>query len=318
LTLKRFKANLPSSNDLQWQAFPARNIHCASIMVQLCNNLSFEIAQYPEELVTYGGNGQCLANWAQFWLIMQMLSDTEMGETMVLNSSHPQGVYPSEIITDSRIPENALDHWKELMQGFAREEVQPVHSPSRPLLQISNGMCVPNYSTGAHYADFFALGVSNYGQMTAGSFCYIGPQGIVHGTTITLMSAAAQHKIKYGNPASNVGEGQLESQALKVKQVSYPFPSQHIIQTDRNEPENCQEKQPLVYLSSGLGGMSGAQAKAGIIASVTSVIVEVRPEPIVKRFNQKWVDEIITDLDVLIKRIRQLRKDKQVSSIGKD
>lgn len=312
---------MPNSDDLHWQAFLARNIHCASIMVQICNNLSVEIAQYPEELVTYGGNGQCLANWAQFWLIMQLLANLDLGETLVLNSSHPQGVYPSEYVSvDVMIPSDSREHWKELMQGFARQLVQPLHSPTRPLLQISNGLCVPNYSTGIHYSNYFALGVSNYGQMTAGSFCYIGPQGIVHGTTITLMSAAAQYRAKYGNPSGNKNDErmqQFEVEAFAIKQVQYPFPSDHIVQEECKKEPKCQDSEPLVYLSSGLGGMSGAQTKAGLIAGVISVIAEVRPEPIMKRFNQKWVDEIISDLDILIKRIRCLRKNRQVSSIGK-
>ncbi|GBN31573.1 Urocanate hydratase, partial [Araneus ventricosus] len=210
-------------------------------MLMIMNNLDPKVAQFPHELVTYGGNGQVFSNWAQFWLVMKYLIKMTRSQTLVMMSGHPLGLFPS--------------------------------NPPGPRMILTNGMMVPNYSTRINYDRLFALGVTMYGQMTAGSYCYIGPQGIVHGTTLTLMNAGR----KYLNVSDMTGK---------------------------------------VYVSSGLGGMSGAQAKAAVICGCIGVISEVDPCVLQKRYDQGWVQEMIDDLDSLISRIRECRKKKITTSIG--
>ncbi|KAF8766624.1 Urocanate hydratase like protein [Argiope bruennichi] len=221
--------------------YPAQCQEAAAIMLMIMNNLDPKVAQFPHELVTYGGNGQVFSNWAQFWLAMKYLSKMTRSQTLVMMSGHPLGLFPS--------------------------------NSSGPRMVITNGMMVPNYSTRINYDRLFALGVTMYGQMTAGSYCYIGPQGIVHGTTLTLMNAGRKY--------------------LNVNDMS-----------------------GKVYISSGLGGMSGAQAKAAVICGCIGVISEVDPCVLQKRYDQGWVQEITADLDALIARIRECRKKRITTSIG--
>jgi len=232
--------------DLPMKAYPIGEYPCktrsaAAIMHMIMNNLDPRVAQFPHELVTYGGNGQVFSNWAQFRLVMHYLSQMSDEQTLVLNSGHPLGLFPS-----------------------------PVHAPR---VVISNGMVIPNYSSRDQYDKMFALGVTMYGQMTAGSFVYIGPQGIVHGTTLTVLNAGRKY--------------------LGLKDLS-----------------------GRVLLTSGLGGMSGAQAKAATICGCIGVVAEVSYEALKKRYDQGWILEIIDDLDQLITRLRTARKNKEVTSIG--
>jgi urocanate hydratase len=201
-------------------------------MLMIMNNLDPAVAQFPEELITYGGNGSVLSNWAQYHLLMYYLSRMTDQQTLTMSSGHPNGLWPS--------------------------------SPSMPRVVITNGLVIPNHSSPMDYDRLYALGVSQYGQMTAGSYCYIGPQGIVHGTTITIL---------------NAGRKYLGSSSLAGK----------------------------VYVSSGLGGMSGAQGKAGSICGAISVIAEVDFAALNKRHKQGWVHEVVTDLDSCIAAIRRAR-----------
>ncbi|GMS95974.1 hypothetical protein PENTCL1PPCAC_18149, partial [Pristionchus entomophagus] len=219
----------------------ARSKTCGAIILMILNNLDPKVAQFPRELVTYGGNGQVFSNWLQFRLVIRYLENMANDQTLVLYSGHPLGVFPS--------------------------------SPAAPRLTITNGMMIPNYSSKELYNKFFALGVTQYGQMTAGSFCYIGPQGIVHGTTITVMNAGRRY----------LG---VESLAGKV------------------------------FVTSGLGGMSGAQPKAGRIAGCIAVIAEINEDALRKRLDQKWLDEYTKDLDKLVEKIKLYRGMKIVVSIG--
>lgn len=222
--------------------FPCRFVHAAARMLMISNNLDERVAQHPHELITYGGNGAVFQNWAQYRLTMKYLSEMTDEQTLVMYSGHPMGLFPS-------------------------------HSDA-PRVVVTNGMVIPNYSSQDHWEKFNALGVSQYGQMTAGSYMYIGPQGIVHGTTITILNACRRiGKTEHGNG-------------------------------------------PMLFVSSGLGGMSGAQPKAGKIAGVISVIAEINPLAVRKRFSQGWVDEVISDLDRLILRIREARKDNASVSIA--
>lgn len=223
------------------EQYPAKTVKAAAVMHMIMNNLDPHVAQFPQELVTYGGNGQVFSNWAQFWLVMHYLSEMSDAQTLVLYSGHPLGLFPSD--------------------------------PRSPRLVITNGMVVPNYSSRANYDDMFALGVSMYGQMTAGSYCYIGPQGIVHGTTLTVL---------------NAGRKYLHLDSLSGK----------------------------VFLTSGLGGMSGAQAKAAVICGCIGVVAEVSEEALKKRHEQGWLLEYTDNLDNLIRRIREARRKKEVTSIG--
>ncbi len=206
--------------------FPHKSKQAAAIMLMLSNNLDGAVAQHPHELITYGGNGAVFQNWAQYLLTMKYLSEMTDEQTLVLYSGHPMGLFPSH--TDA------------------------------PRVVVTNGMVIPNYSSPDHWEKFNALGVSQYGQMTAGSFMYIGPQGIVHGTTITLMNAA------------------------------------------RKVRGSVQDEKCLLFVTSGLGGMSGAQPKAANIAGVVSIVAEVNPKAARKRYNQGWVDEITEDADKAI------------------
>ena len=224
--------------------YPAKCTEAAAIMLMIQNNLDPLVAQHPYELITYGGNGTVFQNWAQYLLTMQYLSRLERDQTLVLYSGHPLGVFPSPA--------------------------------SGPRLVLTNGMVVPNYSSKEDYERMEALGVTSYGQMTAGSFMYIGPQGIVHGTAITVLNAARRY--------------------LGV-----------------DGPEQMGGK---VFVSSGLGGMSGAQAKAGVIAGGIAVVAEVNPKAVAKRHAQGWVMEVESDLDRLLRRVEKARRNKEALSIG--
>lgn len=223
--------------------YPARSRQAAAIMLMINNNLDYAVAQHPHELITYGGNGAVFQNWAQYRLTMQYLAKMTDEQTLVMYSGHPMGLFPSH--------------------------------KDAPRVVVTNGMVIPNYSKQDDWEKFNALGVSQYGQMTAGSYMYIGPQGIVHGTTITVMNAARM-RLKAG-------------------------------ETDIHG---------MLFVSSGLGGMSGAQPKAGNISGVVSVVAEINPKVVKKRFDQGWVDEIHTDLDKLIARIREAQTKKEAVSFA--
>jgi urocanate hydratase len=225
-------------------AYPARCPQAAAIMLMIQNNLDPVVAQHPHELVTYGGNGTVFQNWAQYHLTMRYLSEMTDRQTLVLYSGHPVGLFPSH--------------------------------PDAPRLVVTCGMVIPNHSTPEDYDRLSALGVTSYGQMTAGSFMYIGPQGIVHGTTITLLNAGRRY---LGLPP----EADLAGK---------------------------------VFVTSGLGGMSGAQAKAAVITGAVGVVAEVNPKPLYKRHEQGWLQEVETDLDRLVRRIEQARADREALSIG--
>ncbi|MFP4543206.1 MAG: urocanate hydratase [Candidatus Kapaibacterium sp.] len=220
--------------------FPHNSKQAAAIMLMLSNNLDYAVAQHPNELITYGGNGAVFQNWAQYRLTMKYLSEMTNEQTLVLYSGHPLGLFPSH--------------------------------KDAPRVVVTNGMVIPNYSAQDHWEKFNALGVSQYGQMTAGSFMYIGPQGIVHGTTITILNAGRLH-----------GGGSLAGR---------------------------------LFVTSGLGGMSGAQSKAAVIAGAVGVIAEINPAAVQKRHVQGWVDEVYTDLDKLIVRIKSAKLQKEAVSIA--
>lgn len=222
--------------------YPYQSKQAAAIMLMLTNNLDDAVAQHPRELIVYGGNGAAFQNWAQYLLTMKYLATMTDEQTLVIYSGHPMGLFPSH--------------------------------KDAPRVVITNGMVIPNYSSMDNWERFNALGVSQYGQMTAGSFMYIGPQGIVHGTTITVLNAKRMQRAKYPS-----GKG-------------------------------------VLFVSSGLGGMSGAQPKAGNIAGVVSVIAEVNYKAVAVRRSQGWVDEVFTDLDKLIPRIRQAVDADEVVSIA--
>ena len=223
--------------------YPARCRQAAAIMLMIQNNLDPKVAQHPHELITYGGNGAVFQNWAQYRLAMQYLSEMTDRQTLVMYSGHPLGLFPSH--------------------------------PDAPRVVVTNGMVIPNYSKPDDWERLNALGVSQYGQMTAGSYMYIGPQGIVHGTTITVMNAARKR----------FTAGRTDTRGM-------------------------------LFVSSGLGGMSGAQPKAGNISGVVSVIAEVNPKAAQKRYEQGWVDELHEALDELIPRIRQAVMAKEVVSLA--
>lgn len=226
------------------EEYPAKTKKAAAIMLMIQNNLDSAVAQYPNELITYGGNGTVFQNWAQYLLTMKYLSEMTENQTLVIYSGHPLGLFPS--------------------------------SPEAPRLVLTNGMVIPNYSSKHDYDRLAALGVTSYGQMTAGSFMYIGPQGIVHGTMITLLNAGRKY--------------------LKLP------------------PEkNLAGK---VFVTSGLGGMSGAQAKASVIAGAIGVIAEINPEAINKRYNQGWLMEVEENLDKILLRLEKARNDKLPLSLG--
>jgi urocanate hydratase len=222
--------------------YPAQCQQAAAIQLMLQNNLDPAVAQHPEELITYGGNGAVFQNWAQYLLTMQYLSEMTEEQTLHLYSGHPMGLFPS--------------------------------SKDAPRVVVTNGMMIPNYSKPDDWERFNALGVTQYGQMTAGSFMYIGPQGIVHGTTITVMNAFRK---KWGQHSPPKGK---------------------------------------LFLTAGLGGMSGAQPKAGNIAGCITLCAEINPAAAHKRHQQGWVDELIEDLDLLIVRVKKAKADQEVVSIA--
>ncbi len=223
--------------------FPHKSIQAASIMLMLSNNLDYAVAQHPHELITYGGNGAVFQNWAQYLLTMKYLAEMTDEQTLVLYSGHPMGLFPSH--------------------------------KDAPRVVVTNGMMIPNYSSKDDWERFNALGVTQYGQMTAGSFMYIGPQGIVHGTTITVMNA--------GRKRLKPGETDLRGK---------------------------------IFVSSGLGGMSGAQPKAAVIAGVVGVVAEINPKAVQVRHSQGWVDEVFTSLDEMIPRIRKASENKEAVSLA--
>ena len=224
------------------EAYPAQSKQAAAIMLMIQNNLNPDVAQHPEELITYGGNGAVFQNWAQYLLTMQYLATMTDTQTLHLYSGHPMGLFPSS--------ENA------------------------PRVVVTNGMMIPNYSQPDDWEKFNALGVTQYGQMTAGSFMYIGPQGIVHGTTITVMNAFRKILTKGETPAGKI------------------------------------------FLTAGLGGMSGAQPKAGNIAGCITICAEVNKKAATKRFEQGWVDVLIDSMDKLIHRTKQAQSNNEVLSIA--
>ena len=221
--------------------YPARCTQAAAIMHMIQNNLDPAVAQHPYELVTYGGNGAVFQNWAQYLLTMRYLATMTDDQTLVMYSGHPLGLFPSH--------------------------------RDAPRVVVTNGMVIPNYSSGDDYTKMAALGVTSYGQMTAGSYMYIGPQGIVHGTTITVLNAGRLY----------LGSGDLGGK---------------------------------VFVTSGLGGMSGAQAKAAVIAGAIGVVAEINPEAVEKRHDQGWVDETFDDLDRLVARIEEARAGKEAVSLA--
>ena len=222
--------------------YPAKCEQAAAIMLMIDNNLDPAVAQHPEELITYGGNGAVFQNWAQYSLTMKYLSEMEEDQTLHMYSGHPMGLFPSSV--------------------------------EAPRVVVTNGMMIPNYSKPDDWEKFNALGVTQYGQMTAGSFMYIGPQGIVHGTTITVMNAF------------------------------------------RKVLEKGESPKGKIFLTAGLGGMSGAQPKAGNIANCITVCAEVNPKAAIKRHQQGWVDELIDNMPELVERVRTAQQNEEVVSIA--
>ena len=225
--------------------YPHRSEQAAAIMLMIQNNLDPEVAQHPHELIVYGGNGAIFQNWAQYRLTMKYLSEMTDQQTLVMYSGHPLGLFPSHV--------------------------------NAPRVVVTNGMVIPNYSKPDDWERMNALGVSQYGQMTAGSYMYIGPQGIVHGTTITVLNACRKQRSEKGGPDDIHG---------------------------------------MLFVSSGLGGMSGAQPKAGNIAGVVSVVAEINPLAAQKRYDQGWVDELHDNLDELIPAIRKSVAEKRTVSMA--
>ncbi|KZN61929.1 urocanate hydratase [Pseudoalteromonas luteoviolacea CPMOR-1] len=222
--------------------YPAKCEQAAAIMLMIDNNLDPAVAQHPEELITYGGNGAVFQNWAQYLLAMKYLSEMEEDQTLHMYSGHPMGLFPS--------------------------------SKDAPRVVVTNGMMIPNYSQPDDWEKFNALGVTQYGQMTAGSFMYIGPQGIVHGTTITVMNAFRKVLEKGDSPKGKI------------------------------------------FLTAGLGGMSGAQPKAGNIANCITVCAEVNPKAAIKRHEQGWVDELVDNMSDLVARVKKAQAGEEVVSIA--
>lgn len=222
--------------------YPHKSLQAAAIMHMLSNNLDYAVAQHPHELITYGGNGAVFQNWAQYLLTMNYLASMTNEQTLVLYSGHPLGLFPSH--------------------------------KEAPRVVVTNGMMIPNYSKPDDWEKFNALGVTQYGQMTAGSFMYIGPQGIVHGTTITVMNAARK---KFKTPEERAGK---------------------------------------LFVTCGLGGMSGAQPKAAKIAGLVSITAEINPKAVKTRHSQGWVDEVYNNLDELITRTKEAQNKKQAVSLA--
>ena len=225
--------------------YPAKSNQAAAIQLMIMNNLDPRVAQYPHELITYGGNGSVFSNWAQYRLMMKYLSEMRHDQTLSVYSGHPMGLFPSG-------------------------------SSDAPRVIVTNGMVVPNSSKREDYDRMYQLGVRQYGQMTAGSYCYIGPQGIVHGTTITLMNAAR----KYLN--------------LHTR-------------------DECRG---TVFVTAGLGGMSGAQPKAGVVAGMICVVAEIDPAALEKRYQQGWIMQKETDVEKVVETIKKAKHDKKAVSVG--
>ena len=223
--------------------YPCRCRQAAAVMLMIQNNLDKAVAQHPHELITYGGNGAVFQNWAQYLLTMQYLSQMTDDQTLVMYSGHPMGLFPSH--------------------------------PDAPRVIVTNGMVIPNYSKPDDWERFNALGVSQYGQMTAGSYMYIGPQGIVHGTTITVLNAARKR----------LTEGKKDIRGM-------------------------------LFVTAGLGGMSGAQPKAGNISGVVSITAEINPKAVHTRHSQGWVDEVYTSLDELLARAKKAQENKEAVSLA--
>ncbi len=221
------------------EEYPAKSRQAAAIMLMIQNNLDHAVAQHPHELITYGGNGAVFQNWAQYRLVMQYLANMTEEQTLVMYSGHPMGLFPSH--------------------------------KDAPRVIVTNGMMIPNYSKPDDWERFNAMGVTQYGQMTAGSYMYIGPQGIVHGTTITVLNASRKQG---GTPAGKL------------------------------------------FITAGLGGMSGAQPKAGNIAGVVSITAEINPSATDKRHSQGWVDEVYSDLDELFAKVNEARANKVARSFA--
>ena len=240
--MMRYRPTEYSIHAYPLQSYPALSKDAAAIMMMIHNNLDPKVAQFPHELITYGGNGSVFQNWAQYRLVMQYLSQMNDEQTLVMNSGHPLGLFPS--------------------------------SKDAPRVVVTNGMVIPNYSSQEDYEKMNAMGVSQYGQMTAGSYMYIGPQGIVHGTTITVLNAARIHA-----GAKDDLSG-------------------------------------ITFVTSGLGGMSGAQAKAGVIAGAACIVSEINPHAANKRYQQGWLSAISDDVDEAIDMMLVAKNNGEAISIG--
>ena len=244
ITMQRFRPTEYSMKAYPIEAYPAKSQQAASIMLMIMNNLDPAVAQFPHELITYGGNGSVFQNWAQYRLVMQYLCEMSDEQTLVMYSGHPLGLFPS--------------------------------SKSSPRVVVTNGMVIPNYSSREDYEKMNSLGVSQYGQMTAGSYMYIGPQGIVHGTTITLLNAARMH--------------------LKLP------PEKNLA--------------GVTFVTSGLGGMSGAQAKAAVISGAACIVAEMNEHAAVKRHQQGWLTHISNNVDESIDLMVSAASKGEAISIG--
>tara|TARA_B100001121_G_scaffold33927_1_gene28619 strand:- start:1884 stop:3908 length:2025 start_codon:yes stop_codon:yes gene_type:complete len=244
ITMQRFRPTEYNMKAYPIDAYPANSQQAASVMLMIMNNLDPDVAQFPHELITYGGNGSVFQNWAQYRLVMQYLCEMTDEQTLVMYSGHPLGLFPS--------------------------------SKSSPRVVVTNGMVIPNYSSREDYEKMNSLGVSQYGQMTAGSYMYIGPQGIVHGTTLTLLNAARMH-------------------------LNLP-------------PER--DLSGITFVTSGLGGMSGAQAKAAVISGAACIVAEMNEHAAVKRFQQGWLTHISRDVDDSIDLMVDAANQGEAISIG--
>ena len=241
--MHRFRPKQPIKA-MPLSSYSANSVKAASIMLMIQNNLDSRVAQYPHELITYGGNGAVFQNWAQYLITMDYLSKMTDDQTLVIYSGHPLGLFPS--------------------------------TEDSPMVVVTNGMVIPNYSTQKDYERMSALGVSQFGQMTAGSYMYIGPQGIVHGTAITILNAARKYL------------GRTSEQGLSG----------------------------ILYVTSGLGGMSGAQPKAAVIAGAVCIVAEIDPEPAFKRHSQGWLNELYEDLEELTDRAEVAISNGEAVSLG--
>lgn len=274
--------------------YPGKSQQAKAIQLMIQNNLDVAVAQHPHELITYGGNGAVFQNWAQYLLTMKYLSEMTDEQTLVMYSGHPMGLFPSH--------------------------------KDAPRVVVTNGMVIPNYSKPDDWEKFNALGVSQYGQMTAGSYMYIGPQGIVHGTTITVLNALR----KISSPLNPLSKGEgTSSTAIPENKAA-----QKENQSESGEIQNfgmgtvplslgeglgeriVQELSRQIFVTSGLGGMSGAQPKAGNIAGCITVCAEVNPKITKIRHDQKWVDEVFENLDQLVVRVRKAQENREIISLA--